>query len=57
MELYVVGCGCGCGSYWFGRCGFRRTYGCRCGILYAPMLGVVVYADLISLTSCSYPRQ
>jgi len=22
--------------------GIGRTYGCRCGILYAPMLGVVV---------------
>ena len=31
------------------------TYGCRCGILYAPMLGVVVYAGLVSLTSSSYP--
>jgi len=31
------------------------TYGCRCGILYAPMLGVVFYAGLVSLTSSSYP--
>ena len=34
--------------------GLGRTYGCRCGILYAPMLGVVFYAGLVSLTS-SYP--
>jgi len=34
--------------------GLGGTYGCRCGILYAPMLGVVVYAGLVSLTS-SYP--
>ena len=32
------------GSYWLGRC----------GILYAPMLGVVFYAVLVSLTSSSY---
>jgi len=24
------------------------TYGCRCGILYAPMLAVVFYAGLVS---------
>jgi len=35
--------------------GFGRTYGCRCGILYAPMLGVVYYAGLVSMTSSSYP--
>jgi len=35
--------------------GLGRTYGCRCGILYAPMLGVVFYAGLVSLTSFSYP--
>ena len=38
---------------WIGV-GFGGTYGCRCGILYAAMLGVVVYAGLVSLTS-SYP--
>jgi len=31
--------------------GLGGTYGCRCGILYAPMLGVVFYAGLVSLTS------
>ena len=35
--------------------GFGRTYGCGCGILYAPMLWVVFYAGLVSLTSSSYP--
>ena len=35
--------------------GLEGTYGCRCGILYAPILGVVVYAELVSLISCSYP--
>ena len=35
--------------------GLGGTYGCRCGILYAPMLGVVYYAGLVSLTSSSYP--
>ena len=25
--------------------GLGGTYGCRCGILYAPMLGIVVYAS------------
>jgi len=34
--------------------GLGGTYGCRCGILYAAMLGVVFYAGLVSLTS-SYP--
>jgi len=34
--------------------GLGGTYGCRCGILYAPMLGVVIYVGLVSLTS-SYP--
>jgi len=29
--------------------------GCRCGILYVPMLGVVFYAGLVSLTASSYP--
>jgi len=31
------------------------TYGCRCVILYVPMLGVVFYAGLVRLTSSSYP--
>ena len=35
--------------------GLGGTYGCRCGILYAAMLGVVVHAGLVSLTSSSYP--
>jgi len=34
--------------------GLRETYGCRCGILYVPMLGVIFYVGLVSLTS-SYP--
>jgi len=34
--------------------GLGGNYGCRCGILYAHMLGVVFYAGLVSLTS-SYP--
>jgi len=34
--------------------GLGGTYGCRCGILYAPMLGVVFYAVLVSLTSSSF---
>jgi len=28
--------------------GLGGTYGCRCGILYAPMLGVVFYVGLVS---------
>jgi len=28
---------------------------CRCGILYALCCGVVIYAELVSLTSSSYP--
>jgi len=35
--------------------GLGGTYGCRCGILYVPMLGEVFYAGLVSLTSSSYP--
>ena len=35
--------------------GLEETYGCRCGILLAPMLGVVIYAGLVSLKSSSYP--
>jgi len=35
--------------------GLGGTYGCRCGILYAPMLGAVFYAGLVSLASSSYP--
>jgi len=35
--------------------GLGGTYGCMCGILYAPMLGVVFYTGLVSLTSSSYP--
>jgi len=35
--------------------GLGGTSGCRCGILYASMLGVVFYAGLVSLTSSSYP--
>jgi len=35
--------------------GLGGNYGCRCGILYAPMLGVVFYAGLVSLASSSYP--
>ena len=35
--------------------GLGGIYGCRCGILYIPMLGVVFYAGLVSLTSSSYP--
>jgi len=31
--------------------GLGGTYGCRCGILYAPMLGVVFCAGLVSPTS------
>ena len=31
------------------------TYCCRCGTLYAHILGVVVYAGLVSLTYSSYP--
>ena len=29
--------------------GLGGTYGCGCGILYAPNLGVVFYAGLVSL--------
>jgi len=39
---------------WIGV-GLGGTYGCRCGILYAHMLGVVFYVGLVSLTSSSYP--
>jgi len=35
--------------------GLGGTYGCRCGILYAPMLGVVFYAGLVSLTCTGQP--
>jgi len=35
--------------------GLGETYGCRYGILYAPMLGVLFYAGLVNLTSSSYP--
>jgi len=35
--------------------GLGGTYGCRCGILYVPMLGVVFYARLVSLKSSTYP--
>jgi len=35
--------------------GLGGTYGCRCGILYVPVLGAVFYAGLLSLTSSSYP--
>ena len=46
MDVDLIG--------WVGV-GLGGTYGCRCGILYAPILGVVVYAGLVSLTSSSYP--
>ena len=35
--------------------GLGGTYGCRCGTLYAPMLGVVFYVGFVGLTSSSYP--
>jgi len=35
--------------------GLGGNYGCRCGILYADMLGAVFYAGLVTLTSSSYP--
>jgi len=35
--------------------GLGGACGCRCGVLYAHMLGVVFYADLVTLTSSSYP--
>jgi len=31
--------------------GLGGTYGCRCGVLYTPMLGVIFYDDLFSMTS------
>ena len=34
--------------------GLGGTYGCRCGILYAHMLGVVFYVCLVSLAFSSY---
>ena len=37
--------------------GLGGAYGCKCGILYAPMLGVVVYAGLVSLPSFSHILQ
>ena len=40
MDVDLIG--------WVGV-GLGGTYGCRCGILYAPILGVVVYAGLVSL--------
>ena len=45
MDVDLIG--------WVGV-GLGGTSGHRCGILCAPMLGVVVYAGLVSLTS-SYP--
>ena len=48
MDVDLIGCvGVGLGG----------TYGCRCGVLYAPMLGVVFYARMVSPTSSSYPSQ
>jgi len=44
VDVYLIG--------WVGV-GLGGTYGCRCGILYAPMLGVVFYVGFVSLTSCS----
>jgi len=36
--------------------GLGGNYGCRCGILYVPMLGVVYYVGLVGLiSSSSYP--
>ena len=46
MDVDLIG--------WVGV-GLGGTYGCRNGILYAHMLGVVFYAGLVSLTSSSYP--
>ena len=46
MDVDLIG--------WVGV-GLGGTYGCRCGMLYAPMLGVVFYEVLVSLTSSSYP--
>ena len=46
MDVDLIG--------WVGV-GLEGTYGCRCGILYPPMLGVVFYAGLVRLTSSSYP--
>jgi len=46
VDVYLTG--------WVGV-GLGGTYGCRCGVLYVPMLGVVFYAGLVSLTSSSYP--
>jgi len=46
VDVDLIGCvGVGLGG----------IYVCRCGILYAPMLGVVFYAELVSMTSSSYP--
>ena len=45
MDVAIIG--------WIGV-GLGGTYGCRCDIIYAHMLGVVFYAVLVSLTS-SYP--
>ena len=41
MDVDLIG--------WVGV-GLGGTYGCRCGILYASVLGVVFYAGLVSLT-------
>ena len=41
MDVDIIG--------WVGV-GLGGTYGCRCGILYAHMLGVVFYVGLVSLT-------
>ena len=46
VDVDLIGCiGVGLGG----------SYGCRCGMLYAPMLGVVFYAGLVSLTFSSFP--
>ena len=45
MDVDLIG--------WVGV-GLRGTYACRCGILYASMLGVVFCAGLVSLTSSSF---
>jgi len=41
-------------SGWVGV-GLGGNCDCRCGVSYAPMLGVVFYVGLVSLTSSYYP--
>ena len=48
--------GSGGGSFRLVRCRFGRNCDCSCGILYAPMLGVI-FAGFVSLTFSPYSSE